>query len=105
MTNISLEESGTDIRITCAGHAGYGRPGEDIVCAAVSVMCQTFGRLCCDSEEKIEIKEFYSEHGMFRVWISDPDGCLLSAVKMLKIAFEGLSEEYPENVHLTLGRN
>jgi hypothetical protein len=67
-------------------------------------MCQTFGRLCCDLEEEIAIKEICSEHGMFRVWLSDPSGCLLSAVKMLKIAFEGLSEEYPENVRLTLGR-
>lgn len=107
MTNVTMEKFGTDIWITCYGHAGYAKPGEDIVCAAVSILCQTFEHLCSDYAEKnkIVMKELQSGSGIFHIWISDPQGCMHSTIDLLKIAFLGLSAEYPDHVHLTLGRN
>lgn len=41
MTNVAVEYEGERIvRLECAGHAGKVRAGENIVCAAVSVLMQ-----------------------------------------------------------------
>ena len=36
--NVSHSEENRVLHITIMGHAGYGNPGEDIVCAAVSAL-------------------------------------------------------------------
>ena len=35
---IYQNHSGQYVRIHCIGHAGFAKPGEDIICAAVSVL-------------------------------------------------------------------
>ena len=39
MISVVIEQSGKEYRkILCQGHAGYAKSGEDIVCAAVSIL-------------------------------------------------------------------
>ena len=41
MTNICVYRKNQDIvKYTVSGHTGFGEAGEDIVCAAVSALCQ-----------------------------------------------------------------
>lgn len=103
MTKVRIEENGPNILFECTGHAGYGEKGKDIVCAAVSVMCQTFAQLCMELEQerKIQVDEAYIGPGRLRIAITDPDGCTVYPVQMLGIGFSGLCGEYPENVSFT----
>ena len=77
------------------GHAAYN-PGNDIICAAVSTISQTFQRL-------------YSEMGYSGTedsGYSEVNGELTDDIKpLLKFAitgYEGLANAYPDNVSLSI---
>jgi uncharacterized protein YsxB (DUF464 family) len=103
MTKIYIAEIGPNVLFECTGHSGYGEKGKDIVCAAVSILSQTFALLCMELEQerKIQVNEAYIGSGRIRISIKDSDGCTMYPVKMLKTGFSRLCEEYPENVSFT----
>jgi uncharacterized protein YsxB (DUF464 family) len=86
-------------RITIEGHSGYAPIGQDIVCAAVSVLVQTLiqsveslttDRITYDMQPgKVDIK----------FWcLSDPSKVLIDA---FFIGINGIAEAHPDNVKLT----
>jgi uncharacterized protein YsxB (DUF464 family) len=86
-------------RITIEGHSGYAPIGQDIVCAAVSVLVQTLiqsveslttDRITYDMQPgKVDIK----------FWcLSDPSKVLIDA---FFIGIKGIAEAYPDNVKMT----
>lgn len=48
MTTIQI----SDFRLSATGHTGYGKAGEDIVCAAVSTLTQVLAKQVCDAADK-----------------------------------------------------
>lgn len=86
-------------RITIKGHSGYAPIGQDIVCAAVSVLVQT---LIQSVEELTADKIEYSmQPGTvdIKFWcLSDPSKVLIDA---FFIGIKGIEESYPDNVKLT----
>ena len=55
MTTITITKSSTDSykRIECSGHAGFADSGEDIVCAAISVLTiNLINSIDCFTEDK-----------------------------------------------------
>lgn len=39
----------------CRGHAGYASAGQDIVCAAISVLTETLAMYLCEKKEDIHV--------------------------------------------------
>jgi uncharacterized protein YsxB (DUF464 family) len=86
-------------RITIKGHSGYAPIGQDIVCAAVSVLVQT---LIQSVEELTTDKIKYSmQPGTvdIKFWcLSDQSKVLIDA---FFIGIKGIAEAHPDNVKLT----
>lgn len=79
-----------------SGHADYAPPGQDIVCAAVSVLIQT---LIQSIEELTADRIVYSmEPGLttLKYWcLSDETKTLINA---FFIGIDGIAAAYPDNV-------
>lgn len=86
-------------RITIEGHSGYAPTGQDIVCAAVSVLVQTL----IQSVENLTADriEYKMQPGTvdIKFWcLSDQSKVLIDA---FFIGIEGIAEAHPDNVRLT----
>lgn len=85
--------------VTITGHAGYGPPGKDIVCAAVSVLVQTLAasakQLTADHME-VECRE-----GFARI---SCDGNLSEGTRLLMNSFfvgiQMIADTYPQYVRM-----
>ncbi len=83
-----------------SGHAGAGRKGEDIVCAAVSVLTRTAYRTL-SVKEGVKVRKAAPNRGEFRMEIDDPgtDRSFLSAVgTFLQEGLISVSMEFPDHV-------
>lgn len=85
-------------RITVTGHAGYGAPGSDIVCAGVSVLFQTMLRA---------VEDVAADHVAYKIAPGEAEmtyGCLSeTGMAMVDSFFTGIvmiAEEYPDNVQI-----
>lgn len=84
-----IEIKVTDKKLEIRGHAGYSKNKEDIVCAAVSILAYTFIRL--NDAELLE----YTVDSIVATYDKDTD------VSFIKMGFELLKEEYPNNIRIT----
>lgn len=91
-----------------SGHAGYGPRGEDIVCAAVSVLGQTalmsLVEVCGLDENKLEYL-IDDEKGLLDVKIettkdSDISENIQTVLKTLELGIKSIIESYPAYVTL-----
>ena len=91
MIEIRIDEDLGMIR--AEGHAGYGRKGEDIVCAAVSAVMDLLARAAM---KKKDARVDTEEDGAMAVWgFGFRYMCALSAAKE---ELEAIAEKYPEHV-------
>ena len=87
------------------GHAGYGRWGKDIVCAAISALTQaTLGGLT-DVVKAPVMYEVDEQTGFLEVRLTPEanEGQILQAqilLKTLKGALEQMERNYPQNVRI-----
>lgn len=86
-----IRVSGRPGRLTLRGHAGWGRRGEDIVCAAVSILVETLARSL--PEEAAQLGEGFAE---FRFAPGNPAAAF--ALRGLSL----LAESYPDNVKVSI---
>ncbi|MEA5016182.1 MAG: ribosomal-processing cysteine protease Prp [Candidatus Limiplasma sp.] len=110
MTTLHVLREGEELRaLTVSGHAGYAKRGEDIVCAAASVLITT----CANALETVAgVKprvEREARSAMIRVELpGDLDqNAHHDAQVILKTAlqgFEDLSSEYPNYFTIIDGR-
>lgn len=95
MINIERHKDG----ITIKGHAGYARPGHDIVCAAVSVLLQCF----IASVEELTADELQSDMTAGNAVVRY--GNLSESAQILIDSFfvgvRMIADTYPNNVKLT----
>lgn len=91
---------------TAEGHSGYGEHGEDIVCAAISVLTQTallsLNRVCEIREKDIE---FELEDGYIRAMINgDIEAKAREKVNVVLrsmiVGLESVAEQYPDFITL-----
>lgn len=101
MTRIEFDEKTLTLEIK--GHAGYGKMGQDIICAAVSILTYTL----------VGALQRYSEYGWYRLEADLSGGeayihCAVNGyfsmvVEMFRFAMIGykmLAEEYPQHVEV-----
>jgi len=97
MTTISIKKSknGNYKQMTCSGHADYADSGEDIVCAAISVLViNTINSLEKFTETKMQV-ETDENSGMIDVRFSEDlkeDGRLL--IDSLILGLRSIAAEY-----------
>ena len=97
---ITITVSPTSLSVT--GHAGYN-PGNDIVCAAVSALVQTF---------EASVKEFTTDSVKASLqdgdaviaWPRAPTEKLSLLVDSLCLGLAMVAEAYPDNVTMTCTR-
>jgi len=97
-----------DILKTCkaSGHAGAGKTGTDIVCAAVSVLMRTAVRTLSD-RKGITVRWEAPEPGFLFLeagYTAEGREFLSAAGVFLTEGLESVAEEYPEHCRLTIRR-
>lgn len=96
MTMIDIARDGDEFSILCQGHAGYADPGNDIVCAAISILLQTLV-VFMENEEfdfKYKLSSGYA-------WIYGKD--CTEAFMLVKTGLELIESNYPQFVSITKG--
>ncbi|MBN2794905.1 MAG: ribosomal-processing cysteine protease Prp [Clostridia bacterium] len=107
MTKVTVKyKQGQIVSISAEGHSGYAPHGEDIVCAAVSVLMQTavnsmykvagFDYIIYDEEPKtaymyLELPGNVSDDQALKAQI---------ILKTVLTGFQGISESYPKYIRL-----
>ncbi len=71
MTHVYASRQGDRFRLECRGHAGYAESGKDVVCAAVSAVCQTL-YLWCRNTEGVTIEDEAMGPGAFMLTARGP---------------------------------
>lgn len=101
MTNIHLCVSRQTLMLVIAGHAGY-RSGEDIVCAAVSILGQAAAGMLIDmSSDGVLNVKVERKDGFLKVIAGYPDGMqkeMESRMELAKTGFLMLEYTYPDHV-------
>ena len=101
-----LDKAGLLKSCHMSGHAGSGKQGSDIVCAAVSVLARTLVRVLAGRKD-ISIRGNIPERGDFFVEVSySPEGreFLAAATSFLTEGLLSVSEEFPANLRLVIQR-
>ncbi|MFR7761634.1 MAG: ribosomal-processing cysteine protease Prp [Eubacterium sp.] len=88
MIEATLTENTLDVK----GHAGYDKPGKDIVCAAVSILIFTF---CEVNKGRLEIETYNADEIAVR-FEETVD------TSYIKTGFSFLINEYPNNVKFSM---
>lgn len=105
MTNITFSKHNDTVWFRCEGHAGFAKAGEDIVCAGISTLAQSFAILISrfDSEKEIMLKRFIIEDGLIDIIFDDFKKITESAQTMTLLGFRMLEEQFPAHLHLEWG--
>ena len=101
-----MDEAGLLSSCRVQGHAGAGKQGSDIVCAAVSVLARTLVRLLADRKD-ILIRGSIPGRGDFCVEVEySPEGreFLAAAGAFLMEGLISVAEEFPDNCKVIIER-
>jgi uncharacterized protein YsxB (DUF464 family) len=108
MIHIEMSFDERDLLKSCrvSGHSGAAPKGEDIVCAAVSVLIRT-AYTVLSSQKELEIRASALKRGEFQMEIDNvgTDEAFLSAVQMfLQEGFRSVAAEFPHHVKICMER-
>lgn len=82
------------------GHSGYSEAGSDIICAAVSSAAYMAANTITEIIG-LQADITLNDDGFLKLVIK-PEGQSQTILRGLKLHLEALSQEYPENIKLTL---
>ena len=101
-----LDENGILRSCKASGHAGAGKTGSDIVCAAVSVLMRTAVR-ALSNRKGITVRYEAPEPGLLFLeadYKAEGRDFLFAAGVFLLEGLMSVDEEYPDNCRLTIRR-
>jgi len=101
-----LDENGVLRSCKAGGHAGAGKTGSDIVCAAVSVLMRTAVRVLSD-RPGVAVRYEAPEPGLLFLeaeYTAEGKDFLFAAGVYLIEGLASVAEEYPRNCKLTIRR-
>ena len=99
-----LDETGTLQACKARGHAGAGKKGTDIVCAAVSVLMRT-AHITLSDRKGITIMSDAPEPGNFRLqadYTAEGREFLYAAGVFLTEGLKSVAEEFPDYCKFTI---
>ena len=94
MIVIKLLLNKQNFSLVIKGHAQYN-PGNDIICAGVSTITQTFSEIVSE----LGCSDIVSEDGLFEVNGNMNDD-ILYYLRFVTVGYSGLTNSYPNNVRL-----
>lgn len=97
MIEAILQKRQDTYEVQVVGHAGYDETGKDIVCAAVSIMVQSF-EMYCEETNGIRIMDKTLQPGIAMYFVTGEKSLIEPAYNMLKIGIEMLSENFSKNI-------
>jgi len=101
-----LDENGVLRSCKASGHAGAGKTGSDIVCAAVSVLLRTAVRVL-SGRKGVTARYGAPEPGLLFLeadYTAEGKDFLFAAGVFLVEGLASVAEEYPNNCKLTIRR-
>jgi uncharacterized protein YsxB (DUF464 family) len=101
-----LDETGILRACRASGHAGAGKTGTDIVCAAVSVLMRTAVQVL-EGREGIKLRVEAPEPGLLDLqadYTADGRDFLSAAGEFLVAGLRSVAGEFPDNCRLTIRR-
>lgn len=104
MTNVKIERLNNRVMVDITGHAGFN-PGNDIVCAAISMLSSTLAQCITDEELSGNVTIDYMElqdgnNSMDFKYIDSASRRIETIVDTIYTGFEILAEQYPDYVTL-----
>ena len=105
MIQVEMTQTDKGYSIATSGHADYATKGQDIVCAAVSVLLQTLANKVEDAARQGELLSSCVQHGETFVVQAQPSGGMngIMVAAWYDFVESGLSElagQYPDHVEL-----
>lgn len=96
MTHVYIGRHGDRFCLECLGHAGYAESGKDVVCAAVSAICQTL-YLWCKNTDGVMVEDETMKPGMFMLTARGPCG---EPWKAAVLGLMSLEAGYPAHIRV-----
>ena len=105
MIKVEMTQTEKGYSMSASGHAGYAPKGQDIVCAAVSVLLQTLANKVEDAARQGQLESSCVQHGETFVVQAQPRGGMngIMVAAWYDFVESGLSElagQYPDHVEL-----
>ena len=102
MLEVTFFERNHRYSIAAKGHAEYGPYGQNIVCAAVSVLLQSYGNYLenLDRYNKVKVLEIKYEDGDIKVEALDTTDRIKDLFLMTMGGIEDVYNAYPGLIHL-----
>lgn len=97
MIEAILQKRQDTYEVQVVGHANYDETGKDIVCAAVSILVQSF-EMYCEETNGIRIMDKTLQPGIAMYFVTGDKTLIEPAYNMLKIGIEMLSENFSKNI-------
>jgi uncharacterized protein YsxB (DUF464 family) len=100
IVEITLDKSRLIRSLSVHGHAGYAKKGEDIVCAAVSVLTRTFAALL-EGRNGITLSGGAPLRGEMNLWVEcrrEGEAFLSPVQEFLTEGLMSVAREYPQNL-------
>lgn len=98
MTEISIIKSGDIYKgFSCIGHSGYANEGEDIVCAAISVLTiNTINSIDELTKDKIIVSADEEDADLQMYFTDEPTNESVILMKSLELGLEAIANQYGE---------
>lgn len=102
MTSVTFFRSGTALcGFRASGHSGYAEAGSDIVCAAVSALCQT-AEMGLRKIAKVDVSTRMDEDkGFLELTVPHPDHDSQVILSTLEEGIKDIASQYPRYVRTT----
>ena len=101
MTEITYHNDNRRFMIDFKGHADYGEPGKDIVCAGISAYASELLIAGIKAKRKGKIREFdyHAEAGNIHIeWVYTNLSFLYDTVAVVMKCLKYMAREYPDNI-------
>lgn len=104
----SADKAKLKLRLTARGHAGSVPEGENLTCAAGSILAYTFAQICKDrhAEGRTNKPTLELHKGNARVEVKCKDeatfNALYHAMKVVDVGYALLENSFPDLVKLTI---
>lgn len=96
MTRVYVSRQGDRFRLECRGHADYAESGKDVVCAAVSAICQTL-YIWCKNTGGVTVEDETMGSGVFMLTARGPCG---EPWKAAVLGLMSLEAGYPAHIRV-----
>lgn len=94
------------LELEATGHAGHGKKGKDIVCAAISTLFYTLGEALWQSSSMLYEEPLIKDEDGIGYIVCHPkeeyEGNIARTYWTILVGMSAMAEQYPQNVKFTV---